>query len=113
MPGRSDEQGRLENDEARVLLERELAALQASYADELHALVPHKLAREYVGVAGGKYAIMILAHEFGDNAVRVVVEIYRYLGPDSWSECLMARFLVVSADGTRETGPMESGSSIA
>lgn len=111
MMGRgSNQPSRLADDEARVLLERELATLQASHLAELRALVPHKLAREYVGLAGGKYAIIILAHDFGETAVRVVVEIYRYLGPDNWSECLMARFLVVSPDGARDTGPLESAS---
>jgi hypothetical protein len=100
------------DDEARVLLEREVAILQAESLSALQSLVPHKLAREYLGLAGSKYAIIIWAHDFGEGAVRVVIEIYRYLGPERWSDCLAARFLIASSQGGREAGPLESGSGL-
>jgi hypothetical protein len=111
--GVSDPQKDVAEDEARVLLERELALLQSSSLCELRSLIPHKLAREYVGLNGNKYAIMIWTHDFGDEAVRIVLEIYRDLGPDGWSECLAGSYLVASSDGGREAGPLESASGMA
>jgi hypothetical protein len=73
---------------------------------ELRGLLSHKLSREFVGLQGGKYDLVIWGHEFGEGTLRIIVELYRSVDSDTWSDCLVAKYLIADSQGRRETGTM-------